>query len=119
MKIGQVIRTLRLEKRTTLEDIAFVAGMDAANLSRIERGLQNATPEILESIAKALDFSISSLYLMAEQAATPYEIAGTKEQAKQIAKRLEEFVTKFMLLTPENQHLVNEFIKAMLKAQAK
>lgn len=119
MKIGHVIRNLRLAKKATLEDIAFVAEMDAANLSRIERGKQNPTPEITEKLATAFNLPVSSLYLMAEQTIAPYQITGSKEEIKQVTRRLEEFVTRFMLLSPSNQQLINEFIGAMLTAQHK
>ncbi|CAN5907482.1 hypothetical protein BH11PSE12_BH11PSE12_25950 [soil metagenome] len=119
MKIGQVIRHLRLERNATLEAIAFIAETDAANLSRIERGKQNATPEILEKIAHAFDFPVSSLYLMAEQTIEPYQVTGSKEEIKQATRRLDDFVAKFMLLNAGNQQMINEFISVMLKAQNK
>lgn len=119
MKIGQVIRNLRLAKKATLEDIAFIVEMDAANLSRIERGKQNPTPEITEKLATAFNLPVSSLYLMAEQTVASYEVTASKEEIKQMTRRLEVFVTQFMLLSPTNQQLINEFISVMLKAQRK
>ncbi|MFZ6751598.1 helix-turn-helix domain-containing protein [Undibacterium sp. Ren11W] len=119
MKIGQVIRKLRLARKATLEDIAFVAEMDAANLSRIERGKQNPTPEITEKLAKIFNFPVSSLYLMAEQNIEAQLIVGTKKEKREGTERLEDFVTRFMLLTPEHQLMVNEFITVMLKSQGK
>jgi len=119
MKIGQVIRKIRKEKGATLEEIALVAGTDPANLSRVERDLQQLTPEMLENVAKALEMRVSSLYLIAEQTLAPYHLKGGKEEVENAAQRLEDFVTQFMLLSPENQQLVNEFIGIMLKAQRK
>ena len=119
MKIGQVIRKIRKEKGATLEEIALTAGTDPANLSRVERNIQQLTPEMLENVAKALEMPVSSLYLIAEQTITPYLAKGSKEEAAKTTQRLEEFVTQFMLLSPTNQQLVNEFISAMLKAQRK
>lgn len=119
MKIGQVIRRIRKEKGATLEAIALTAGTDPGNLSKVERNLQQPTPEMLEQVAKALGLPVSSLYLIAEQTVTPYEIIGSKKEVKQITRRLEGFVSQFMLLSPSNQHLINDFISAMLKAQNK
>lgn len=119
MKIGQVIRNLRLAKKATLEDIAFIVEMDAANLSRIERGKQNPTPEITERLATAFNLPVSSLYLMAEQTVAPHEMISNKEEVKQVTRRLEGFVTQFMLLSPANQQLINDFISVMLKSQHK
>jgi len=119
MKIGQVIRKIRKEKGATLEEIALVAGTDPANLSRVERNMQQLTPEILENVAKALEIPVSSLYLIAEQTTTPYQAQRSVDEARQAKQRLEEFVTQFMLLSPTNQQLIIEFIGAMLKAQGK
>jgi transcriptional regulator with XRE-family HTH domain len=117
MKIGQVIRKIRTEKGATLEEVALAAGTDPANLSRVERNMQQLTPETLEKIAQALGMPVSSLYLIAEQTTTPYQVTGSQETADKAAGRLEDFVAKFMLLSPENQLLLVEFVNAMLKAQ--
>lgn len=118
MKIGQVIRKIRKEKGATLEEIALVAGTDPANLSRVERNMQQLTPEMLENVAKALEIPVSSLYLIAEQTATPYHAkSSVDEEARQAKQRLDELVTQFMLLSSANQQLIIEFIGAMLKAQ--
>ena len=119
MKIGQVIREIRKEKGATLEEVALTAGTDPGNLSKVERNLQQPTPDMLEQVAKALGLPVSSLYLMAEQTVAPYAITGSKEEIKQVTRRLEEFVTRFMLLSPSNQQLINEFISVMLTAQDK
>ncbi len=119
MKIGQVIRKIRKEKGATLEKIALTAGTDPANLSRVERDMQQLTPEMLENVAKALEMPVSSLYLIAEQSVTPYPTKGSEKEAAKTTQRLEEFVTQFMMLTPANQQLINEFIGAMLKSQGK
>lgn len=119
MKIGQVIRKIRIEKGATLEEVALVAGTDPANLSRVERNIQQLTPDTLEKIAEALGMPVSSLYLIAEQTAAPYHVKDGKEEADRSAEKLEDFVAKFMLLTPANQQLLNEFVDAMLKAQGK
>lgn len=117
MKIGQVIRKIRKEKGATLEEIALMAGTDPANLSRVERNLQQLTPDMLVNVAKALEVPVSSLYLIAEQTATPYQVKSSMDEAKQAKHRLDEFVTQFMLLSPTNQQLIIEFIGAMLKTQ--
>lgn len=119
MKIGPVIRKLRKEKGATLEEIALVAGTDPGNLSKVERDLQQLTPDMLENVAKALDLPISSLYLIVEQTSAPYEITGTKKEVAKELGRLDDFVAKFMLLNGNNQQMVNEFMDVMLKAQKK
>lgn len=117
MNIGTVIRRIRQEKKLTLEELAFQAGTDATNLSRIEREMQNPTPDLLEKIAISLELPISSLYLMVEQNIEPYAVDTA--DFKNAQKRLTQFVTRFMLLNGSNQNLVNEFLSAMLKSQDK
>jgi transcriptional regulator with XRE-family HTH domain len=121
MKIGEVIRKLRKAKKATLEEIAFVAGTDAANLSRIERDKQNVTPEILGGIANALEVPISSLYLIAEQIVQPYtiEAAGVIAPDRKTAEHIEDIIGKFMLLSAENQRLLLDFIDLILNSQKK
>lgn len=119
MKIGQVIRKVRIEKGTTLEDVALKAGTDPANLSRVERDKQQLTPETLEKVAEALEVPVSSLYLIAEQTAASYPIKNAEGGETRPPHRLEDFVTRFMLLSPTNQQLLNEILSAMLKAQRK
>ncbi|PHV33691.1 helix-turn-helix domain-containing protein [Janthinobacterium sp. NFX145] len=119
MKIGQVIRQIRKDKGATLERIALAAGTDPGNLSKVERDLQQPTPEMLEGISKALGLPVSSLYLIAEQTSLSNKIVGNKDEMQQITRRLECVVTQFMQLTPSNQQLINDFIGVMLKAQHK
>ncbi len=119
MNIGTVIRRIRQEKKLTLEELAFQAGTDATNLSRIEREMQNPTPDLLEKISISLELPISSLYLMVEQNIEPYVNTSNPSELKQAKKRLDQFVTRFMLLDNKNQLLANEFLGAMLKSQEK
>jgi transcriptional regulator with XRE-family HTH domain len=118
MKIGQVIRKIRKEKGATLEEVALTAGTDPGNLSKVERNLQQPTPDMLENVARVLGLPVSSLYLIAEQTSPPYEIIGSKEEARQATRQLETFVTQFMLLSPTNRGLINDFINVMLKSQS-
>ncbi len=67
MNVGTVIRRLRKSMKMTLEVLADAAGTDAGNLSRIERGIQSYTPEMLESIAKGLGTTASALIGEAEE----------------------------------------------------
>ena len=50
-------------------------------------------------------------------AAAAGELALSKATVSKAVGRLEDFVAKFMLLSPENQQLLIEFVNAMLKAQ--
>ncbi|MFC1477574.1 helix-turn-helix domain-containing protein [candidate division KSB1 bacterium] len=54
MSIGHRIRTVRKEKRLTLEQVSLKAGMKASNLSDIEKGKRDIRTQTLERIALAL-----------------------------------------------------------------
>ncbi|MBB1617130.1 repressor [Pseudomonas sp. UMC65] len=57
MEIGQSIRKARKAKGWTLEELAHQVGSDTGNLSRLERGLQGASHEMLNKIVKILGIS--------------------------------------------------------------
>ncbi|WP_111655420.1 helix-turn-helix domain-containing protein [Isoalcanivorax indicus] len=68
MQIGEILKKRREARTETLEDVAFRAGTDASNLSRIERGLQQPSITLLESLAAALGTRVSELYIDLESA---------------------------------------------------
>ena len=55
IRIGKRIKELREEKRMEARDLALLAGIDAANLSRIEQGKYSTGIEMLSRIANILD----------------------------------------------------------------
>ena len=61
---GQV-RALRLSKARTLAHVALVAEVDAATVSRVERGLVEPQRETVARIAKGLRVSPKRLWPMA------------------------------------------------------
>lgn len=59
MDIGQNIRKARKAKGLTLEALANQVDTDTGNLSRLERGLQGASQDLLKKIMTALDMTIA------------------------------------------------------------
>ena len=57
IKIGKKIRELRLQKNLTQEDVAWEAGIEPMQLSRIERGVINTSVSHILAIAKAMNVS--------------------------------------------------------------
>jgi len=117
MKIGDAIRTVRREQGATLEKIALAAGTDAANLSRIERGKQGFTPEMIARISKALKLPVSALYSRVEQASAVYRVESVDRGNSEKFPVAELFESQFGKLSSENQHLVLEFVKTLLQWQ--
>lgn len=65
--LGRALRGLREAQKKTLSDVADPHDYDAGNLSRVERGMQNIAPELLDRIAGTLGVTVSDIYQLAEQ----------------------------------------------------
>lgn len=119
MQIGRVIRALRNESGISLESLAFDAGTDASNLSRVERGLQQPTEEGLRAIAKALGTSLAALYAMAEGKTLAAGKDSSLVWPEDMAREAMQMRRYFRALKPEYQHLALELVKTLVKAQGK
>lgn len=82
--IGKQVRSQRHSQGISLEELAFKAGLNAAHLGQIERGLRNPTIETLEKIAIALEVSFSSLIPTEELESPPSQ--SKTEQASVLRK---------------------------------
>ena len=73
MDIGGILKARRVRRTETLEDVAFRAGTDAGNLSRIERNRQDVSVQRLGRLCDALEMSLTELFEELEgKAKTPY-----------------------------------------------
>lgn len=66
---GQTLRNLRIEKGLSQEKLAFEAGITRNYVSLLELSQRSPTLDTLESLAGALDISVSTLIGRAERAA--------------------------------------------------
>jgi len=119
MQIGKVIRALRNERGLSLESLAFDAGTDASNLSRVERGVQQPTEEGLRAIARALGTSLAAMYAMAEGKTLSGDKSAALVLPEDMAREAMQMRKYFRALTPEHQHLALELVKTLVKAQGK
>ncbi|MBL0358805.1 MAG: helix-turn-helix transcriptional regulator [Chitinophagaceae bacterium] len=62
IKIGERIRTHRIKKNMTQNDLAIECKFEKASMSRIESGKSNPTIRTLYKICKALDVQITELF---------------------------------------------------------
>jgi transcriptional regulator with XRE-family HTH domain len=60
--IGHTLRQVRLGKSKSLRQIASKAHISLAHYSDVERGLKQASDEMLESICKGLDYELADLF---------------------------------------------------------
>src|SRR5438067_9535068 len=56
------VRRLRVERDVSAEALASQSGVDRVYLSRIERALANASVDILQRLASALEVEIADLF---------------------------------------------------------
>lgn len=109
MKIGTVLKNLRVSRGATLEEIALEANTDVGNLSRIERGLQAPSIEAVEQIAAALQIRMSALFLMIE---------GEGASAELPEDGVLQLTRGFRALAPENKKLLLDFVALLKRHQS-
>jgi SOS-response transcriptional repressor LexA len=63
MTVGKNIRRLRKQQGLTLNQLATEIGSDVGNLSRIERGVQGYSDQIINKIAGALRVPVAELFI--------------------------------------------------------
>jgi transcriptional regulator with XRE-family HTH domain len=78
--IGIRIRTLRMEKGLTLDDLATASGVSRAMISRIERAETSPTASLLARVCAALGLSLSAFF------------AEEGEQVSPLSRRQEQLV---------------------------
>lgn len=119
MQIGKVIRALRNERGLSLESLAFDAGTDASNLSRVERGVQQPTEEGLLAIAKALGTSLAAMYAMTEGKTLSDDKSAALVLPEDMVREAMQMRKYFRALKPEYRQLALELVKTLVKAQGK
>ncbi|MGZ3184385.1 MAG: helix-turn-helix domain-containing protein [Telluria sp.] len=62
MNVGKNIRELRKGRKMTLNQLATEIGSDVGNLSRVERGLQGYSEQVISKIAHALKVPVAALF---------------------------------------------------------
>jgi transcriptional regulator with XRE-family HTH domain len=63
--LGSTLRSARICQGRTLRDVAKTARVSLGYLSEVERGQKEASSELLNSICRALDLSLSSVLTQA------------------------------------------------------
>jgi transcriptional regulator with XRE-family HTH domain len=93
--VGPRIRTLRLQRRLTLQQVADKAGITPSALSQIERNHSNPTLSSLKAIAAALSTTIGHLF---PASAAPDRAVVRPRERKRLSPR--RGIT-YELLTPD------------------
>lgn len=109
-ELGTAIRRLRVIRGLNLTDVADGAGTDAANISRVERGKQGYSHELLMAVAGVLGVRLSELFREAESLAGHHvkeERAGYAVALPKSLRRLNEW---YMRTSPAARELVDALI---------
>lgn len=61
-QIDSAVREARKRKRLTVKQLAQMVGTDQGNLSRIELGQQDASPDLARAIAAELGLTMDDVY---------------------------------------------------------
>lgn len=109
MELGQKIKELRSGKGMTLEELSQLSGVSQSLLSMIERNLSAPTVRTLERILKALETTISQVYMEMEAEASDDDVLRKKavvikkSERKQLVLGPERAQAHYELLTPDYQ----------------
>lgn len=102
--VGWAIRNVRKAQKRTLQDVALEVGSDPGNISRIERGAQNAPEPLLRSIAGVLGLSMADLWQLAELGHKGALSVGAKAGKLSAERRAElERFADFLLSQEQNK----------------
>ncbi len=71
MAIGTRLRSLRISRSLTLDELALTSGVSRAMISRIERGEASPTAALLARVCAALGLSLSAFFADDGDAASP------------------------------------------------
>jgi len=83
-RVAWNIRRLRVERQVSQEAFAVDARIDRTYVSRLERGMENPTVQVLEGIAAALGVEIETLFARpkpGEEAPGPLPSGRKKEKS--------------------------------------
>ncbi len=114
MRIGRTIRELRLASGSTLEELAHKAGLDASNLSRIERDLQEPSAGCAWRIADALHVTLGELF---EDAASSRQHGGAEPVPRGGDRQADSLLKVFYRLSETNRPLAVQMLRILEKSQ--
>lgn len=118
MNIGELIKSKRISKGYTLDDLAKIIGVTAATISRWESGkIADMKRSRIQALSDALDIPV--YIIMGWPEPKPDGDAKLLELAKQMDPALRALQDKIGKLTIENRISVEIFVDALLAKQAK
>ena len=92
-RVGPTLRSMRLRRKLSLNDLAERAGISPSHLSRIERGLTVPSYDVLDNIATSLDSDLTSL-------------RSKEKSAREVDDELRELFVRFGLDDDAHEELL-------------
>ena len=114
IRTGRVIKERRKFLGLTQGQVADIVGIDTSSLSRIERGQQAWTPEVLEGIARALKVSPADLLVAADAAPAP-NLAPTPVAAQDMLEDEREAIEHLRKMPPSARRVVYQLITEIVR----
>lgn len=116
MKIGLVIKGLRIERGLKLEALANDLDLATSTLSRIESGQRNPSLEVLHALADAFGVKVSEIFHEAELA-TALADGMTREVPSDYDEAGLQLRKLFRSLTESNQAVALDLLRSLVKSQ--
>lgn len=114
MDIGGILKERRLRREETLEEVAFRAGTDAGNLSRIERNRQDVSVQRLARLCAALEMSLTELFEELEGKSKSHHL---RDPASAFDKETRELLSLVNGLTPTRRKLLIQIAKLIRESR--
>ena len=115
MTIGEILKRYRLTMGETLEEVAYRAGTDPSNLSRVERGMQQPSVALLDALAKSLGTRVSELYREYEEAVSASQVS--EPAPANWESDMGKLQRHFRALDDKNRQLLIDFCRLLEKSQ--
>ena len=116
MKIGLVIKGLRIEQGLKLEALANDLELATSTLSRIESGRRNPSLDVLEALAEALGVKVSDIFYEAERA-TAIASSMTREIPSDYDASGLQLRKIYRALTEANQAIALGLLRSLADSQ--
>lgn len=116
MKIGLVIKGLRIEQGLKLEALANDLELATSTLSRIESGRRNPSLDVLEALAEALGVKVSDIFHEAERA-TAIASSMAREVPSDYDSSGLQLRRLFRVLNSSNQIVALDLLRSLAKSQ--
>ena len=117
MKIGLVIKGLRMERGLKLEALANDLDLATSTLSRIESGRRNPSLDVLEALADALGVKVSDIFYEAERATAIASSMAREVPSDYDASGL-QLRKIYRTLSVANQDIALDLLRSLAKSQS-